>query len=754
MIEGLSASDLTWLRTFFAAPNGLEWEALRRGVVPAAIGDHVRPWLQKMASKDRDTPVLLPFIRAGEIAGWYATTRAAEGGYELGAELKAWLGPAFLSTFDVVPVGSSDAMARAMRSRFGGIVYRFTGPDSKSNERIAARISDYSETLKLRPPIVRQAVRPIGSIRADFERALLAQDESRAESMIAELRGTGRLNEENLRYLDVRLKAGLGYWPQIARDHWLVSTMSDLALPPQSLADVIEALYRTYVDDVEAGGSLPQVLQAFDLHIAQRYPRLFASRHGIRIPRVIKAFFLYERRQLRPDTKILQDLASLLSDGEREGIWAEASTYAADAPAETVINDADAEEAFDDAQYDRAFEFFLALPLSRKSISRLLSCATFINTDDAKIRLLAAIDAAAPAIINNLAPAVQAQLVTLRSAQSVSATAPSIDQHPIAWMRWATQVAAGRDLEAAEADIRDAVSNWDVTPFLQSETLSKSFAELIGNASGDAAALVRRSVPALMAAFFTSGSTPAPAIRPVANILFLLIAIDEVLTRADLDLLAQLLSGLLEMGLSAPDYQSLIGDLEDVQRRVGSYAHLPWSLDICEALAIAPSPSLPAREARLRLFVQVLGQAQGFSHRLGHQDLLPIEFLAKDYGVEAEAIDVLRRSREIGAVASPLPDLAGKTLGIYTLSESAGSRAKDALQRMFPGCRVEINSDSVCTTKLTNLAKTADMFVFAWKSSSHQAFYCVKDSLAKGEPIWALGKGTASILRAVLDNLE
>ena len=45
------------------------------------------------------------------------------------------------------------------------------------------------------------------------------------------------------------------------------------------------------------------------------------------------------------------------------------------------------------------------------------------------------------------------------------------------------------------------------------------------------------------------------------------------------------------------------------------------------------------------------------------------------------------------------------------------------------------------------------MFIFAWKSSSHQAFYCVKEALVKGEPIWALGKGTASILRAVVGNL-
>lgn len=749
MIEGLSPSDLAWLRTFFTAPNGIDWEALQNGIAPIAIANHIRQWLQKLATDSR-APILLPFVRGGKIAGWYATTQTAESGLELAAELKAWLGPTYLSTFDIVPVKSNDAMAKAMRSRSGGMVYRFAGPDPQSNERIAARIADYAETLKLRPPTVRQTIRPIGSIRADFDRALLAQDESRAELMIAELRATGRLNEENMRYLDIRLKAGLGYWPQIARDHWLVSTMSDLALPHQVLADIIEALYRTYIDQVEPGGSLAQVFQAFELHIAGRYPRLFASRRGIRTPRVIKAFVLHESLQARPDISILNNLLSLLPDTDREGLWAQALSSASEAPADTGISEAEAEEAFDDAQYDRALEFFLALPLSRKSVSRLLFCVSFIDTEEAKSRLLGVFDAA-PAIVSNLAPAVHAKLEALRSSKSPTATT---DKHPLAWMRWAKQIASGRDLDAAELQARDAVSRWDIAPFRENEKLSNSFAELIGGASGDAAALVRRTVPDLMAAFFSEESTPTPALRSIAHILFLFIAMEEVLSRTDLDLLAQLLGRLLEIGLSEADYQSLIGDLEDVQRRVGSYAHLPWSLDICEALAIAPSPSASAGEARLRFFVQVLGQARGFSHRLRPQDLLPMEFLAKDYGIETETLDALRRSSETQNVASRSPDLAGKTLGIYTLSESAGSRAKDALERMFPGCRVEVNSDLVCTTRLTNLAKASDMFVFAWKSSSQQAFYCVKDALPKGEPIWAVGKGTASILRAVLDNLD
>lgn len=75
---------------------------------------------------------------------------------------------------------------------------------------------------------------------------------------------------------------------------------------------------------------------------------------------------------------------------------------------------------------------------------------------------------------------------------------------------------------------------------------------------------------------------------------------------------------------------------------IGVYAHLPWSLDVCETLAVSPAHSEAGRAARLEFFVRILGQAQAFAHRLGPQDLLPMELLAKDFGVDLTAIDALR----------------------------------------------------------------------------------------------------------------
>jgi len=87
------------------------------------------------------------------------------------------------------------------------------------------------------------------------------------------------------------------------------------------------------------------------------------------------------------------------------------------------------------------------------------------------------------------------------------------------------------------------------------------------------------------------------------------------------------------------------------------------------------------------------------------------------------------------------------------LAEAAGARAQTALEAMFPGASVVVNSDLVCTDQLTALAEGADIFVFAWKSASHQALYCIKNATMKVEPAYALGKGTASIVRAVLDQV-
>ena len=85
---------------------------------------------------------------------------------------------------------------------------------------------------------------------------------------------------------------------------------------------------------------------------------------------------------------------------------------------------------------------------------------------------------------------------------------------------------------------------------------------------------------------------------------------------------------------------------------------------------------------------------------------------------------------------------------------SAGSRAKEILGSMYPGISIDTNDDHVCTDRLKALAKSADLFVFASRSSKHQAFFCIKDHRPKNDLfVQPPGKGSASIVRSVEQNI-
>lgn len=746
MIAELPPAEATWLSAFFAAPNQLTWEMLQTDAVPA-LSRQVAPWLDELARTPNKAAVILPMVQGGVPIGWYATTVDLRESGAFTAELKAWLGPSYLKQFEPAREGTKDARVRALRTRFEGRILILSGVSPADNARIAGRLVEFARLRSARPPLRREISRPVGRIRADFDRALLAQNEHRATELIAELRATGRLNEENLRYLDVRMQAGLGYWPQIARNHWLIATLSDLAMPPQTLADLVEALYRTFVEPLETEGDLDQLLRAFKENIALPYPRLFASRRGIRAPRIVKAFLLHERLQAKPALVLIEELLGLVPEEARALPWV--AKFADNMKAETRshFEEDDADSAFDDAQYDRAFELYLALPAGRKSLNRLIFCAYQIG-DEAKVRLADWAVTVDPKLIDDLSTVQRGKIAGLRLA-SAAGRAPQTPEPANSWLSWAEQLKSATDLAGAARALERAVTNWDVASFMKSEAISTQFADLIGGLSSEAELVAREAVSTLVNAFFPSGGTVSPALHPIAGVLFLLIAMDDPLSNTDLEVLAQVLGHRLALGLASVEYVSMIDDLMDVQSRVTSHDTLPWSLDTCEALALAPASSDEAREARLRFFMKVLGQTQAFAHRLQPSDLVSLELLSKDFGVDEAAIGWVRRVQAEHAPEEELPDLSGKTIGIYTLAQSAGSRAKAAIERMFPGCKVEVNSDLICTARLTNMAKTADLFVFAWKSSSHQAFFCVKDALAPREPIWPGGKGTASILRAV-----
>lgn len=751
-----------WLERFFAAPNGLGWDTIVQGTVPSAVSESLGPWLNLLRTGNRSAPVILPFVRDGAITGWYAAAQDADRTGELDRMLGAWFGMTWLSRFDRLAPDAAEPMAAALRTAFGTRVFRFAGADPTANRRIASDLATLAQVIASRPERERVHRRPVGVIRAEFDRALLVRDQTRAQFALDELKQSGRLNDENLRYLDVRMRAGLGLWPQIAHDHWLIRTLSELVLPPQIIADLIEALYRTHLDGPDPSDS-EHLLASFSGQIGDRYPRLFSSRRGVRTPRVVKAFLLHERARPNPNRQILDELIGLLPDDDPEK--PAFAKLIGTASATSAVSQEEADNAFDDGDLDRAFEFYLVQPASKKSLTRLILCATLIGTPDAIARLATKVDGAG-VVFGEVSATNRTKYEALQQAgrspdQDVIDDAPlaygiepEIVVAPVsaamaAWEDWISQIRTGHAVGLPEA----AAVSWDTQNIVESEGSARQFADVIGNAGGASAFVVRHAIPTIYSTFLSDAEVLPPSVKPIAHTLFMLIAMDDGLSAVDLTLLSQLLGLNLNAGVSADEYLEIIDALSDVQERMSSPAHLAWALDVAEALAIAPAPTSACVAARQQFFLLVVTKAAGFAHRLRAEERQAFRVLTRDFALDRSALGVIDIDEET-AEEQDLPDLSEKTVGIYTLTEAAGARAKHALEAMFPGLSVVLNADRVATSKLTNLARTADLFVFAWRSSSHSAFYCIKDAMGARDPIMAAGKGTASIVRAVIDAVQ
>jgi S-adenosylhomocysteine hydrolase len=130
-----------------------------------------------------------------------------------------------------------------------------------------------------------------------------------------------------------------------------------------------------------------------------------------------------------------------------------------------------------------------------------------------------------------------------------------------------------------------------------------------------------------------------------------------------------------------------------------------------------------------------------------------LTLLAQDYGC-TELISSFPVVQEIeNETEREIQTNFSGLIGIYTLTETAAIRARQFLRKLLPNARVEINSDLASTDRLKHLASNADIFVFAWKSSKHQAYYAAKDARGDRSTLLPLGKGSASILECVLAEL-
>lgn len=742
-MDAIPESEVGWLQCFFSGRNALHWNALETKTAHPQWLEQVTPWLSLFAQEKDNVPIVLPVFDAAGPAMWYAAARSESATAALGEELTSMIGPSY-SNFrgQRHACDAADAIEAALAARFGGAVFRVSPLPGLDPHDITKAVARYLSLLRRRPDVPDRTQQPFGKIRGDFDRALLAGNEQSATRLLEALCATGRVNAEQRKFLEIRFLAGLGRYEELARSRALIKSVMDISLPPQTIIDLVDALYRTYIAHLESSADASVVAGAFKQHIGQQFAALFKERKGIRHSNVLKSFLLYELTQEAPDSHRCDAIAAAFSTADTGSVTAQRWIEQLRLPGQPKVPDTleAARQAVADEEYERAVPLYEALLPDLKAYSGLIRCAVELGSAAVTAKVIDLVQRGGTAVVERLNERDKKRLAALSQSPATELMIAPL----CGWVQWAEAVVQQK-FSAPIQVLESEMQKWAVEDYAADAHGCEMLASIIGNAGGVAENVFREAFPHLVEFFVDRPPSPVRGFIPLYIMLLRIVAWNGSASVDELELTTTLVHALLRAGPNSSAYIEGIDALSEIFNQNCAPSNIDWALNLSEILAIYPAADA---EARLRLFMAVINLLQSNSHRVTEAQMAVLRLLVKDYGCE-QLMDGFPSQDSDQELPQARTEFSG-IIAIYTLTETAGQRAKQLLEKLLPKARVELNSDFVASDRLKHLAASAEVFVFAWRSSKHQAYYCVKEARGDRPLQLPVGKGTASIVQSAL----
>lgn len=718
---------------FFATPNRC---------TPSSLGgdaDVQRTYdacLRHHASGETDRAVLLPFrAKADGPTAWYACSATPQMVTALQEEMRAFLGPSFVTerpTGRVHDEADQHALPLIEDSLWHAI--RFDAPDARTDEVVLRGWSLYDELLRRRPRVASYVASTFHQLRASFDRALLARNESHAQAAMATLRERFGVSAENRRFLEIRLDAAFERWDSIVA-HPLLPQLLHVQLPPETYGDVMEALYRVHIQPYEAVTSLDPVLEQFKETVAGPAQSLFSTRRTSRRPAVLKAFLLYELLQPEPQLAVCESLLQELPAGAFGAIDRLLRETCARRPLVDEIEPAN--NALANEQFDRAWDLYWSLPDGVDVLRGLIACAresadpaktdavlNRLEATDAPIR--AAVESASATRLANLrATYREPPLPEKLSDQFNRMLDEPTERYVERWIEFARSVEPARLL--AENGMVDAAVDC-----------------LVRHAIDDPA-LFERLYP-LWHELFIERIDPDRRLAPLYLEMMEALRVRDVFQRTDQELLHQTLVTIVDSGDDAA-YRQAVDVIAKIFEAIRSPQAIGWALDVCDSLALRRTRDV---DARMRLLTAVVQACREFSARLEPLQIRQLQLLVSEARLELPS---LGPAPSDDSVDDPSEEPSYRVV-FYSLDEASTQRAVNLLRVQHPTWVIDTNADHVCSERLKSLARHAQVFVFAWRCSKHAAYYCVKANSPKDNLVMARGVGTTSLVAAAVEHLK
>lgn len=741
----LRASEAKFLQKFFGPGNGIQLENLTQ-----SAQERLEPWLVDLADPS-DLPVLLPRTLDDNVF-WYVLTFSDQQLRGVAADLLGMIGLSY-TDFDGIhrSVGTADPIDEAASALTQGRAFRVRvlPGDRTTRDQVRDELLLLRELWSERPAHAAMIPRPTGRILRDFEMALQAGLEVESQAVLDELRSHSRLTASNLLFLRIHRLAELRRWSEIMNLPELESLLQ-MRRPSGVSEDLRRSVYLDRLFAFERDGRPVEAIQSFKAEIAPRFSGLMKVGPGQWSVETAKLLMLHAITSDPQVPELASDALDLVSgDGpDRDYLLQLMENVAAPARGDAQQS-SQIDQAIADMEAGRFARAATALRESVPSRTRteiLLRCA--YETGALELAGLAS------SALEGLDPSDREAILRQRwyrdqwNAVQADAGTESADDLPTDWAAWLRWVDKDPDSKRALRVAQEGAVQWSADDISSDSQRVEELASLLGsNRSGPALDIVRLALPHLLTCLRRSDD---PALRPIYETVFLLLAYDSLHSAGDLEVLLDLLQDFLTMGADADQYQNVVSALSDVWRSVDSPRYLDWALDTLEVLVTYPSGS---DKERGQFASEVMASLAKWARRVdGYQwDLARNLFDDIGAGAQIEGI--------YGSAAASLPrpeepdeDVKATTnikrVAVYSLTESVLLRVRNLIEKSMPGLTVDLCSDKVGTDRLKQLARQADIFLMASRSAKHAATDFIKANRRADKPLLiASGSGSASLVR-------
>ena len=721
-----------FLVTFYGSGNQLDW--------PSELTK-----LTELVEKNEEGldsippgPFVLPHRDHDDRTTYFAIATDEAQAQELRRILSGVVGPTY-TTFTGRPIelDDSDSIHMAAVGLAGSAdgVFQFGVVGDSDGVKAATRqqVLMLLDLTRRRPRRRVESLDSFWRLYREFERALVERDDELAKRLLyGSIFQKGTLSGRNRWYLEVRYLASFQRWEELEQ---LPSLPDLLRLRRPALVSDALAELALRTDPLVTTQTVQERLKVFEEQVGPRFQALVPSVESVRSIASAEYYVLWQITT--------GDIATAVQDRLKGLSWGEANEikrYFAEELSTTVVEqEGSVSELVNDAllrgQYDRVLELLSAAEPAEnliQALARSVQCTLNAAAGSLIDRYRGTLgDSVVDAAVNRF------RIADIGAAQDIST--------PTSWGYQINQVATG---EITERRFNELVEERPVLDLLRRPEEVEGLVEALQRAA--------------------SGEGTRPVIDPALRILRRL---EEAAGTEDRHLVTRLrwevielwglgndpgdvttaeevvdeIDKLLAIGCSVEDYQRLIETVCVVWGPFLTDRSFGLGIRAIEILASGQ----PTGETNLRsfagpIFSRVTSANVG---RLRVEDVLVGDLLSNELGLGLELrsllAEVLEQTQEEISWSG--------TIGIYSLDEAATRRAKTVLESVLPGVEVKSNHDHVANDRLRAMVTNVDLMVVATKVATHAATDAIREARGDLPLVYASGKGSSSIVRAVLE---